>query len=219
MSEINRREFIAAAAATATLAFCHCQTALAQTTAPATIPSAKTVDVGPKSDYAADGMHDKFIATDHIVVTRESGKIFASSSKCTHQGADVRIQGTQLYCPKNKVLFSAEVRQGQRPAKNIPAAIWHPSGFQRPSHCGPEHSVPRGEMGRSGQFCHGLMLLTRNLPAVIQIFLANRKLAPTICANYLTLLPGGQCMAEINRRDFMTAAAAATAAWLSVPRP
>jgi nitrite reductase/ring-hydroxylating ferredoxin subunit len=117
MSEINRREFIAAAAATATCAFCHCQTALAQTTAPATIPSAKTVDVGPKSDYAADGMHDKFIATDHIVVTRESGKIFASSSKCTHQGADVRIQGTQLYCPKHKALFSAEGARVSGPPK------------------------------------------------------------------------------------------------------
>jgi nitrite reductase/ring-hydroxylating ferredoxin subunit len=53
-------------------------------------------------------MNDKFIKTDHIVVTRENGKIFASSSKCTHLGGDVRIEGNQLFCPRHKAYYTAE---------------------------------------------------------------------------------------------------------------
>jgi len=116
MKQINRREFVViAAAAAGTLCF-DCE-ARSQTTGPTTSASAKTVDVGSKSDYATDGMDDRFIKTDHIVVTRENGKIFASSSKCTHQGGDVRIQGAQLYCPRHKAYFTAEGANVSGPAK------------------------------------------------------------------------------------------------------
>jgi nitrite reductase/ring-hydroxylating ferredoxin subunit len=118
MAEINRREFITAAAATAAAcAVCHCHDAQAQAAAPSTMPAATSVDVGAKADYAADGMHDKFIATNHIVITRENGKIFASSSKCTHQGADVQIQGDALFCPRHKSMFTPEGIRTAGPAK------------------------------------------------------------------------------------------------------
>jgi Rieske Fe-S protein len=114
MAELNRRDFMTAAAVTAACAMCCGGELMAQTTAPTTQP--KTVDVGPKSDYAADGMNDKFIATNHIVVTREAGKIFVSSSKCTHQGADVRIQGNTLYCPRHKSIFEPDGTKAPAPS-------------------------------------------------------------------------------------------------------
>jgi nitrite reductase/ring-hydroxylating ferredoxin subunit len=107
MPEINRRQFIAAAVA-ATCVMCRHRLADAQTTVPASQPSGKVVDVGPRSEYAADGNSDKFIASDHIVVSRENGKIFASSSHCTHTTGEVRVEPGRLYCPRHKGVYSPE---------------------------------------------------------------------------------------------------------------
>jgi nitrite reductase/ring-hydroxylating ferredoxin subunit len=122
MADINRREFMAAAAvATAACAMCAGHEAEAQTTAPAA--GATTVDVGAKTDYAADGMSDKFETTNHIIVTRLSGQIFASSSKCTHQGVDVKITGIQLICPKHHSIFQEDGSKAPAPSGPAKTAL------------------------------------------------------------------------------------------------
>jgi nitrite reductase/ring-hydroxylating ferredoxin subunit len=123
MAEINRREFIAAAAAaTAACAMC-CgnNDAMAQATA----PSATTVDVGAKSDYAADGYSDKFETSNHIIISRANGKIVALSSKCTHQGVDVKITGATLTCPKHKSIFEADGTKAPPPSGPAKTALPH----------------------------------------------------------------------------------------------
>ena len=123
------------------------------------MPMAKSVDVGPKADYAADGMHDKFIAADHIVVTRENGKIFASSSKCTHQARTCRFR-VILFCPKHKSMFTPEGVRTAGPAKtSLPRyAISVNSDGHIVVDLAP---IPRSQLERPGEFCHRLTKLRR----------------------------------------------------------
>jgi Rieske Fe-S protein len=85
---LNRREFIILTAVVA--AGCANQPVHFETT---------SIDAGPASDYAADGVYDKF-RTDGFFVIRRGGQLIALSSICTHMGCKVKEQPDKSYvCP------------------------------------------------------------------------------------------------------------------------
>jgi nitrite reductase/ring-hydroxylating ferredoxin subunit len=114
MSDLNRREFVAATAAAACLCLLcgHGQTVLADD-APASTP----VDVGPKSSYTADGFTTDWIKTNHFIVVRENGHLYACTSRCTHRNADVQVQGDGLWCSRHGSTFDSAGKVTQGPAK------------------------------------------------------------------------------------------------------
>lgn len=119
MSEMNRRDFVKAAAAT--LAACACLGCPISTDAMAGPPGATggNVDVGKLSDYATDGtISDKFLKTNKMVVIRNDGKIYATSAICTHKSSQLRINGQELACPKHGSKFSINGTVTHGPAQN-----------------------------------------------------------------------------------------------------
>src|SRR5205823_8902419 len=114
MSEVNRREFvILATAAVAGCAMCDFASAAA-----ATQPAGGTVEVGAKSDYAKDGVFDKFAKDQKIFVIRNEGKIYATTATCTHRRATLKLgkDGT-ITCPNHGSKFSNYGTPTKGPAK------------------------------------------------------------------------------------------------------
>jgi nitrite reductase/ring-hydroxylating ferredoxin subunit len=96
MSEINRREFVIAAAAVCAASACMmCGVANGADAAP---DAGGKVDVGTAADYAKDGVYDKLAQTKKVIVVREKDKMYALTAKCPHQG-DV------LDCQKHHTKF------------------------------------------------------------------------------------------------------------------
>ena len=125
MSDMNRRDFLTVIAA-ATCACCACGIAEADeqrppTSGPGAGPGgamAKTpVDVGPKSDYAKDGVSDKFSKSHRILVVRHEGKIYAPTSTCTHKNAAVRVKDGEIVCPNHGSRYSIMGTPTKGPAK------------------------------------------------------------------------------------------------------
>jgi nitrite reductase/ring-hydroxylating ferredoxin subunit len=113
-TDLNRRQFVAAAAAAACLClFCDGSSLLADDTPAAAAP----VDVGPKSDYAADGYKTDWIKTNHFVVIRENSQLYACTSHCTHRNVDVQVQDNILFCAKHGSKFDSSGKVLQGPAK------------------------------------------------------------------------------------------------------
>jgi nitrite reductase/ring-hydroxylating ferredoxin subunit len=113
---INRRNFVAAAAATAAgMGILAASKAQAQDTQPAT---AAAIDVGAKTDYSKDGPVMTWAkAPNHLIVVRESNKLYATTSKCTHKNCDVTDDGMQLNCPCHHSAFSYDGAVTNGPAK------------------------------------------------------------------------------------------------------
>src|SRR5690242_10545437 len=105
--EVNRRDFVtltvaAAAAATAVCATCGGEAFAAEEgggggggerkgpPAPKTAFEKTPVDVGPKSDYAKDGVSDKFSKSHRVMMVTNGGKIYALCSTCTHKNCPTK---------------------------------------------------------------------------------------------------------------------------------
>ena len=119
MSELNRREFVVVGAAAVACA-CACSVAEAADApggpnAPA--QSKGPVDVGPKSNYAKDGVTDTWTKTQRILVIRNDGKIYAANSTCTHKNCAVRSKDGEIVCPCHGSRFSLEGTPTKGPAK------------------------------------------------------------------------------------------------------
>jgi Rieske Fe-S protein len=112
MEQMNRRELLVAAAATACLcALGDPQTLLAATTGP--------LDIGPLTDYKADGITSKWIASEIVSVVRNKKKLYAHSAKCTHRGCTIRVDpGAPTYtCPCHHAGFDLEGKVTRPPAR------------------------------------------------------------------------------------------------------
>jgi cytochrome b6-f complex iron-sulfur subunit len=130
MPDLNRRQFVTVASATvaAACAMCACgETVLAEEApgggsggkAPTTGPAfAKTpVDIGPKSDYAKDGIVDKFAKSSRILVVTNAGKIYAPTATCSHKNCAVKLKDSVITCPCHGSKFSIEGTSTKGPAK------------------------------------------------------------------------------------------------------
>ena len=117
---VNRRQFLAAAAvATAAVSLPVLQPA-ASAAGPKQKPTPpdKPVDVGPLSDFAKDGVTDKWAKSDaSFFVVRHDGKLFAPSSLCTHRFCTLQVETDNLYCKCHKSHFTQAGEVIDGPAK------------------------------------------------------------------------------------------------------
>src|SRR5262245_49481325 len=90
-SQLNRRQFVsltvATMAASAVCAACGLDAHAAEGgaapgPAPSKVPNTP-LNVGPKADFAKDGVYTKFAKPDGVLIVRNEGKIYACSSICT----------------------------------------------------------------------------------------------------------------------------------------
>jgi len=117
MNQLNRREFVAAVACAA----CLCglgDTANLLADDATTAPS--TLDVGPKSAYATDGITTTWMKVpNRVAVIRHDGKIYACTTVCTHKGGTINEapDGESFKCPKHGALYDIEGNVTKGPAK------------------------------------------------------------------------------------------------------
>jgi cytochrome b6-f complex iron-sulfur subunit len=116
---MNRRDFVTTAAAAAAGlgvlgAAGGTPAAMGQAT---TQPAAGAgLDVGPKSGYVKDGPVTTWVHTNHVIVMRQDGKLFAMTSKCTHKHCDVKDAGGSLHCPCHNSNFAYDGSATDGPA-------------------------------------------------------------------------------------------------------
>lgn len=117
--EMNRRDFVSAAAAAAAgigILAGACGSAKAQTaTQPA--PDAAPLDVGLKTDFSKDGPVMTWEMDNHIIIVREDGKIYALSSKCTHKGCDIDDTSGSFACGCHGSTFGYDGKVTMGPAR------------------------------------------------------------------------------------------------------
>jgi Rieske Fe-S protein len=109
---MNRREFVAAAAS---CAFCvACPESLMAVTAKG------PVDVGEVGAFAKEGVYDAMAVSQGFFLISSKGKLYATSSTCTHKSNQVLIDSEnhgQLKCEKHGSLFSLDGKVVKPPAK------------------------------------------------------------------------------------------------------
>ena len=123
MTQLNRREFVTAVACAACLCGLGTNAELladdSSTAAPSTAPSS-TVDVGLKSDYGVDGITSTWATfPNRFAVVRSEGKIFASTTVCTHRGGTLRWHPELdcYVCPRHGANFDIDGNVTKGPAK------------------------------------------------------------------------------------------------------
>ncbi len=117
MPDLNRRQFLMAAAATAAvISLPVLQTQAADTPAP---PSGKPIDVGGIKSYDKDGINDKWAKKNKggFFVVRQDGKLYAATSTCTHRGATITLDNGEMVCHQHNSHFSVQGTVTAGPAK------------------------------------------------------------------------------------------------------
>jgi cytochrome b6-f complex iron-sulfur subunit len=114
MDHLNRREVLLAAATAA--AVCALSPRRLFADAPANNPS--LVDVGPQSDYSKDGITSTWMPSKKISIVRHDGRIYASTSICTHKGCTVRVNATKdgYACPCHHATYDIAGLVTHKPA-------------------------------------------------------------------------------------------------------
>ena len=113
MSNLNRREFVAAAATACAFCIACPENVLA---APAKAP----VDAGEVGTFTKQGVYDSFAKSGGFLLISDNGKLHASSSTCTHKNNVVGVDSEnrlQLKCEKHGSLFNLDGRVVKAPAK------------------------------------------------------------------------------------------------------
>jgi nitrite reductase/ring-hydroxylating ferredoxin subunit len=101
INKIDRRAFLASASAACACMFCpdHLAAIAAETAGP--------INVGAMEDFSRDGVVDKWATTHGFFVIRADGRLYASSSICTHRSSVHLIhKEDRLACPQHGSLFT-----------------------------------------------------------------------------------------------------------------
>ena len=93
---LNRRTFLATAAAATCACALGCPFAEAQDAKDA---DAATVDIGTAADFPKDGPYDKFAKKPNsLIVVREGGKLYAMTAVCTHKKKQLKVEDAEIVC-------------------------------------------------------------------------------------------------------------------------
>jgi nitrite reductase/ring-hydroxylating ferredoxin subunit len=124
MSDMNRRNFLVTAATTAAVlslpVLQEGNLAFAEKAGAATQPAGGAgVDVGPLKSFDKDGVTDTWAAKTKagLLIIRKDGKLYASSSICTHKGCVVQKRAEDLYCKCHKSVFTFQGNATAGPAQ------------------------------------------------------------------------------------------------------
>ena len=102
MPDLNRRDFLATAAALTCACALDCPFALAADAKEDTGP----VDIGALADFPKDGPYDKFAKKPtSLLVIRNGGKLYAPTAICTHKKANLMVDAGEIVCPKHDSPF------------------------------------------------------------------------------------------------------------------
>lgn len=110
MTEMNRREFVAAAGACVACALCPARIARG---------AEGVIDVGELKSFKKDGISEKFLDAGFFVI-RDKGKLFAPTGVCTHKQNLLLVfpkDKTRIVCSGHDSLFSAQGIPLEGPAK------------------------------------------------------------------------------------------------------
>jgi nitrite reductase/ring-hydroxylating ferredoxin subunit len=100
--DLNRRDFLAAAAAVT----CACAVGCPFAADAFAAADAAPVDVGTLADFAKDGPYDKFAKKPtSLLVIRGEGKLYAPTALCTHKNANLKVEDGEIVCPKHDSPF------------------------------------------------------------------------------------------------------------------
>jgi cytochrome b6-f complex iron-sulfur subunit len=109
---LNRRQFLIL---TAGLAAGGCQSV--SSGSPSTTSASKTINAGPVSDYAADGVYTRYREKGFFIV-RHGDKLFAISSFCTHRKCKLTPEADRsFYCQCHGSTFTPEGHVTKGPAR------------------------------------------------------------------------------------------------------
>src|SRR3712207_6725986 len=120
--DLNRRDFVAAAAVTVCgcLVGCAGSTGGGQTTEATNLPPEAspngTVDVGTAADYPGDGVYDRYAKAERVYVVRRGGRLYAVRSICTHKTCLVEPVGSNFHCPCHGSRFELDGTVTKGPA-------------------------------------------------------------------------------------------------------
>ena len=112
MAEMNRRQFVQATVALACAACCTCE-ALAEGAG----TSSKVIDCGSVSDFAKDGITDKWVLKDRFFIVRNEGKLYAPTAICSHKGSTLKLREGTIFCAKHGSKFDENGEPTKGPAK------------------------------------------------------------------------------------------------------
>jgi Rieske Fe-S protein len=124
--DLNRRSFLLTTMAAACAAVaCECCAAQAadekdgkeekEEKGPA---DSTSVDAGPLTGYAKDGVFDKVAKKpDRVLLVRHGEKLYALSSICSHKKSTLRIKEGAIECPAHKSKFDSAGKPTKGPAK------------------------------------------------------------------------------------------------------
>jgi Rieske Fe-S protein len=108
---LNRRQFLLLSAVLA---------AGCRSTPPGAVPSGRevrTINAGPASNYAADGVYARFRALGFFIV-RRGGQLFALSAICTHRKCRLNAEPDRsFHCPCHGSTFDPNGHVTEGPAK------------------------------------------------------------------------------------------------------
>jgi cytochrome b6-f complex iron-sulfur subunit len=74
-------------------------------------------DLGPLSDFAADGVYDKFARTGQVMLIRKAGTLYVTSSICSHKRCVLKKKDDGLLCPCHQSQFNSDGIPLDGPAK------------------------------------------------------------------------------------------------------
>jgi Rieske Fe-S protein len=108
---LNRRQFLLLSAVLA---------AGCRSTPPGAVPSARevrTINAGPASNYAADGVYARFRALGFFII-RRGDQLFALSAICTHRKCRLNAEPDRsFHCPCHGSTFDPNGHVTEGPAK------------------------------------------------------------------------------------------------------
>lgn len=111
MSSMSRRQFVTVAATACACMLC--PDPLLAATTEATGP----VAVGALKDFARDGVVDTFARSNGFFLIRQQGRLYASSSACTHKNGLLNLKSEQFVCPKHGSQFTFTGAVAKGPAR------------------------------------------------------------------------------------------------------
>jgi cytochrome b6-f complex iron-sulfur subunit len=113
MPDMDRRTFLATAAAACACAACP----LAAIAAGESKEPPDPVEVGTAADFARDGAYDTYAASHGFFLVLKNGKLYAPRATCTHKDTLLKMKGSAFACPKHGARFDLQGVVTKAPAK------------------------------------------------------------------------------------------------------
>lgn len=114
MEPINRRQFVAGAAACACAA-CPLLDVLAAAAEP--VAAAGPIDAGPLEHFTKPGVHDPLGPGRRFFLVNRAGRLYAVSATCTHRSVPLVASAGSFKCPRHGSGFDAAGHVTKSPAR------------------------------------------------------------------------------------------------------